>query len=332
MPRLSLEEIKRVAQNALVASKTSAGNAEIVAASLVAAEADGIATHGLLRLPTYCSHARSGKVDGFAHPVLKRSAPSVARVDARNGFAHPAIRAAIDELAELARAQGVAVAAIYNSYNSGVMGHHVEELARRGLVALAFANAPATIAPWGGNKPLFGTNPIAFAAPREDGEPVVIDQASSVVARGEILLRAQRGEKMADTWAFDSRGKPTADPKAALDGGSLAPAGGHKGVNMAFIVEVLAATLTGALHSFDAGSLTADDGKPAGVGQLFIALATDRLGGKDFQRRLETLCEAMLAQEGTRLPGARRYAARAKAHAEGVDIDAAVFEKVRSLA
>src|SRR5690606_16311143 len=106
------------------------------------------------------AHSRSGKVDGFARPELAQAGPAAARVDARDGFAHPAIDLALATLTPMAREQGVGAAAIFNSYNSGVMGHHVEALARRGFVAMGFANAPAVIAPWGGSKPVFGTNPI----------------------------------------------------------------------------------------------------------------------------------------------------------------------------
>ena len=317
MPRLTLEEVKALAYRALVASKTSPGNAESVADSLAAAEADGIASHGLLRLPTYCAHARSGKVDGLARPTLTHSGPATFRVDACNGFAHPAIALALEELARDTAKQGIAAAAIFNSYNSGVMGHHVEQLARRGLVALAFANAPAVMAPWGGKKPVFGTNPIAFAVPRGTGDPIVIDQASTVVARGEIMLRTQRGEPIPPEWV--------------LEGGTLAPSGGHKGANMAFLVEIMAATLTGSLHSFEGGSLTQDDGKPAGVGQSFIAIEPARLAGEGFQKHVEALCEAMLEEPGVRLAGARRYEARAAAKVAGVEVGASILEAIKPL-
>jgi (2R)-3-sulfolactate dehydrogenase (NADP+) len=331
LPRLRLDEIEALAHRALVASRTSEANARLVAGSLAAAEADGIPSHGLLRLPTYCAHARSGKVDGFAGPSVVETGPAVVRVDARNGFANPAIIVALDWLVPMADEHGIAAAAIFNSYNAGVMGHHVERLARSGLVAMAFANAPAVIAPWGGTKPVFGTNPIAFAAPREGDEPLVIDQASSVVARGEVMLRAQRGEEIPDTWGLDAKGEPTRDPRAVLDGGSMAPAGGYKGATLALMVEVLAATLTGALHSFEAGSLTAEEGGPAGVGQTFIALDPARFGGTAFRARVEALCAAMLREPGVRLPGARRFAARRAADEKGVAVDAALLERISTI-
>lgn len=331
MPRLSLAEVEDLALRALVASRTSEENARTVAASIGAAEADGIPSHGLLRLPVYCAHSRSGKVDGFAHPELAQTGPAAARVDARDGFAHPAIVRALEALAPMAQVQGVAAVGIFNSYNSGVMGHHVERLARQGLVALGFANAPAVIAPWGGSKPVFGTNPIAFAAPSGAGDPIVIDQACSVVARGEVLLAAQRGEPIPEGWGLDSAGRPTTDPHAVLNGGCMAAMGGYKGVTLALMVEILAATLTGSLHSAQAGSLTTDDGERAGVGQMFLALDPARLGGAGFEERVRALCSVISAEPEARIPGARRFAARAKAAAEGVSVEDALLEKVSAL-
>jgi (2R)-3-sulfolactate dehydrogenase (NADP+) len=331
VPRLSLAEIEGLAYRALTASKTSSGNARLVAASVAAAEADGIPSHGLLRLPTYCAHARSGKVDGFAEPSVAITGTAALQVNARDGFAHPAIHLALERLAPLARIHGVAAAAITNSYNSGVMGDHVERLAREGLVSIGFANAPAVIAPWGGNKPVFGTNPIAFAAPRARDDPLVIDQASSVVARGEVMLCAQRAEPIPEGWGLDAMGKPTTDPKAVLNGGSMAPSGGYKGTTLALMVELLAATLTGSLHSFEAGSLTADDGKHARLGQLFIALDPECLG-PGFAERIEILCREIVCQSGVRLPGARRFAARRRAQAGGVSVDGSLLAAISAAA
>ncbi|WP_337876848.1 Ldh family oxidoreductase, partial [Elioraea sp.] len=295
-------------------------------------EADGLRSHGLLRLPADCSHLACGKVDGRATPWLERSAPGVLLVDAAHGFAHPAIELGLGELAPAARAQGVAALAVRRSYNCGVVGHIVERLAEQGFVALAFVNAPASIAPWGGRTPLFGTNPVAFAAPRRDGAPLVIDQSSSVVARGEVMLRAQRGEPLPEGWAFDADGRPTTDPAAALRG-SLAPAGGHKGSGLALMVEILAAVLVGATPSAAASSFADDAGGPPGTGQMLVAFDPDRFVGRPaFLDALEGVCAAMTAQEGVRLPGDRRLAARRRTAATGVAVDAALRQRIEALA
>ncbi|MDE8349705.1 MAG: Ldh family oxidoreductase, partial [Acidocella sp.] len=172
MVKLSLAEAQAKAEAVLVAHKTSAANAKSVATALVSAQADGLGTHGLLRLGTYAAQANCGKVDGFASPILSQPAPSTLVVDAANGFAYPAIDLAIAALVPVAMAQGIAAVAITRSGHCGAMGLAVERLAERGLIAIMFANAPAAMAPWGGQTPLMGTTPIASAFPRPENPPV----------------------------------------------------------------------------------------------------------------------------------------------------------------
>src|SRR5690606_19350669 len=117
--------------------------------------------------------------------------------------------------------------------------YHVERLAERGLAGFAFGNSPAAIAPWGGKTGVFGTNPIAFAAPRKDGPPLVVDLSLSRVARGKIMVASQTGEPIPEGWALDADGRPTTDPKAAL-AGTMVPIGEAKGAALALVVEILA--------------------------------------------------------------------------------------------
>lgn len=325
--RLTLGEVQELSIGALRGSKTSDTNAASVAKSIVAAEADGLHSHGLMRLPAYCAHALCGKVDGMAIPRIERAAPAAIKVDAACGFAHPAIDAGFRELVPAVRECGIAALAVRNSYNCGVVGHHVERLAHDGLIGLAFVNAPAAIAAWGGRKPIFGTNPVAMAVPRRNGVPMVIDQSSSVVARGEVMLKAREGQSIPDHWGFDAGGRPTTDPNAVLEGGSMAPAGGYKGATLALMVEILAAALTGANFSRDASSLADNKGGPPRIGQFFIAVDQAAFVS-GFADRIETLFAAILSENGTRLPGEQRIAARAGAAQSGVAISRCLYEEL----
>jgi (2R)-3-sulfolactate dehydrogenase (NADP+) len=329
--RVPLAEIEAASFAALCAHRTSAANARSVARSIAAAEADGLRSHGLMRLPTYCEHAAIGKVDGWAVPTVTRPRPAALVADARTGFAHPAIDAGFAELVPAARAHGIAALAVTSSYNCGVVGHHVERLAaEHGLVALAFANTPAAIAPWGGSKALFGTNPLAFAAPRAGGPPIVIDQSASVVARGEVMLAASQGREIPLGWALDTHGQPTTDPRAAL-AGSMLPAGGYKGAGIALMIEVLAAALTGARFSFEASSFANNEGGPPRTGQWFVAVEPGAFGGEDFAERIEAMFAAMTTQAGVRVPGARRVGRREQAEASGVEVDRGSWQRVTGL-
>jgi (2R)-3-sulfolactate dehydrogenase (NADP+) len=302
--RLSGRDAVALAVAVLRAHRTSEVNAQAVADAVVAAERAGHSGHGLARLPTYAAQAWSGTVDGAATPVVEEVAPAVVRVDACDGFAYPALRRAIAAVDERARASGVAVAAVHRSHHVGAAGHHVAELARRGLVGLLFANTPAGIAPWGGRRAVVGTNPIAFAAPRQQHPPLVVDLSMSRVARGRVMVARREGTRIPADWAVDAEGHPTTDPQRAMDG-SMRPMGDAKGAALALMVEVLAAGLTGAQLGVDATSFFATDGAPPRVGQLLIAIAPGPVSGGAFAARLEALCDAVLAQEGARLPGAR---------------------------
>ena len=134
-PILTLDEIEDLAYRALVAAGTADANARPLARATAATEADGIASHGLAYIPTYCEHVRCGKVDGQARPELSQPAPSVIQVDAATGFAHPAIALGFKTLVPTARESGVAALAVRNSYNCGVLGYHTSRLAKQGLPA-----------------------------------------------------------------------------------------------------------------------------------------------------------------------------------------------------
>jgi len=297
----------------------SADNAESVARALVAAEADGLQGHGLSRIPTYLQMVRSGKVDGAARPASSRPRPGVLAIDAANGFAYPAIDLAVAGLPAPAAEQGIAAASIGRSNHCGESGLPCEALARKGLVALLFANTPGAMAPWGGRQPVFGTNPIAFAAPLQGREPAVVDLALSRVARGPIAAAKQRGESIPEGWALDADGNPTTDPEKAL-AGSMIPFGGAKGAALAFMVEVLAACLPGANLAFEASSFLDGHGPPPATGQLLLAIDPAAFGHAGFGERMAALAAAIERQPGARLPGTRRHANRARAARDGVRI------------
>jgi (2R)-3-sulfolactate dehydrogenase (NADP+) len=321
MTRLSFEQAETRLTEIFAGAGASPANAASVAWALVMAEADGLKGHGLSRVPTYLAMLKSGKIDGQVVPKASRPKPGVLAIDAGHGFAYPAIDLAVAELPRLAREQGVIAAPIRRSNHCGAAGLHVERLAEQGLVAMLFANTPGAIAPWGGSKPVFGTNPIAFAAPLARREPVVIDMALSKVARGPIVAAKQKGEAIPEGWALDVHGKPTTDAAAAL-AGTMVPLGDAKGATLAMMVEILAAALVGAHFGFQASSFLDDKGGPPDTGQLILAIDPHAMGGNWFDERMRALAHAIEEQEGTRLPGVRRLTLREKARTEGIEMPA----------
>lgn len=325
---LSIAEAETLVATTLEKNRVSAANAASVARALVAAEAAGQGGHGLRRVEAYSLQARAGKVDGFATPVLTESRPGVLKVDAGLGFAYPALDLAVPRLAVMARQQGIALAAISRSHHAGVLALTVERLAEQGLVALMVANAPASMAPWGGSRPLFGTNPLAFAAPMQNGDPIIIDMALSTVARGKIMAAAQKGAPIPADWAFGPDGQPTTDAKLGM-AGTMAPAGGAKGAALAMMVEILSAGMTGANYSFETSSLFDDKGPAPALGHTIIAIDPTATGGSIAY--MTHLAEEIGKDEGARIPGRRGINARRHAIENGINAEDDVLETIRNL-
>jgi (2R)-3-sulfolactate dehydrogenase (NADP+) len=329
--QITEKEAWDLAFNALCNNQTSEHNAKEVADALVSAEFDGQAGHGLSRIPSYVEQLTAGKVKGNVVPSLLSSKGSVIRVDANNGFAFPAISLAIKEITSTCKKYGIAAASVSRSHHFGQAGRHVELLAEQGLIGLMFGNTPKAIPPWGGSKPLFGTNPIAFSAPRDNDAPMVIDMSLSKVARGKVMLANQQNEKIPEGWAIDAEGKPTTDPKKALAGAML-PIGDAKGSALALMVEILAAGLTGSNFGFEASSFLDAEGDSPGVGQLIIAIDPSFFAGDSFGERTETIVDAILAQPSTRLPGDRRLEKRKlREKSEKITISKELHEKISIL-
>lgn len=325
--RMTLDEVETWAMTALLAAGASAAQARPVAQSIRAAERDGMRSHGLLYLPVYVEHLRCGKVDGQAEPQLMRPRAGAVVVDAAHGFAHPAIDTGLPALIAAAQDVGIAALTLHRSYNCGLLGHHAARIAEAGLVGLCFTHAPASISPVGGKVPVIGTNPFALAVPDgQGGARFVIDQSASVVAKSEVMLRARKGEPIPEGWALDAEGRPTTDPEAGLKG-SMLPAGGVKGFGVGLMVEVLASVLAGAVASREASPFSGPVGGPPATGQCFIAIDPTAFAD-GFLDRIDGLAAAITGQEGARLPGQRRTAARIRTEAEGVEVDEALAARL----
>ena len=329
--QLTLEEISTLAKEALIDSGASAGAASSLAAAVTAAERDGIRSHGLIYVPIYCEHLKCGKVNAAAEPAVLSQDGSAIVIDADCGFAHPAIDIGFDKLRPLAKALGCAALTVRNSYNCGVLGYHVERLAEEGLVAIGFTNAPASIAPAGGQKPVVGTNPFALAVPGDSGGAAfVLDQSASVVAKSEIMTRSREGRAIPEGWALDADGQATTDPEQALKG-SMAPSGGYKGFGIGLLVEVMAAALSGATLGIHASPFSGTEGGPPRTGQCFLALSPDAFSSDAFDDRIHALTQAITTQGEARLPGSRRLGHRQRSESDGVSVDQSLVDRIQSI-
>ena len=303
--------------------------AEATARHLVRAEDQGLPTHGMSRVPFYCSMLRKGRADGAAEPELVADRAATCLIDNRDGLPYVSAQLAIEQVIRRARSNGIAFAGIRNSAHVGVLGIHVQAIAEAGLVGFAFTNSPAAIPPWGGKKPLFGTNPVAAAFPRKGHPPLVIDLALTTVVRGRIMMAMKRGERIPEGWALDRNGKPTTDPKEAIEHGSLFPIGGAKGAMLALMFELICAALTGAAIGPEADSFFSEEGNKPRIGQAFMAIDPPAGFDKYFERT-ETVLATMLADPEVRLPGTRRLAAEAAAK-NGIEVADDLMAQIEKL-
>ena len=326
------QELFRLAREALLRAGAHETMAETAAQHLVRAEEQGLPTHGMSRVPFYCSMLRNGRADGGARPTMAADKAAVCLIDNADGLPYESAAWAIEEVIQRARRNGIGFAGIRNSAHVGVLGIHLLKVAETGMVGVAFTNSPAAIPAWGGKKALFGTDPVAFAFPRKGADPIVVDLALTTVTRGKIMVAMQKGEKIPEGWALDRHGKPTTDPKEAIEQGSLFPIGGTKGAMLALAFELVCAALTGAAIGPEADSFFSEQGNKPRIGQAFLAIDPGALAGvgKYFER-VETVVRTMLADEGVRLPGAKRFASQKKLASEGIEVADDLMARIEKL-
>jgi len=333
MPLKSIEELTELAAAALKAHGASENMARTTAKYLVAADAQGLATHGVMRVPSYSGHLGVGRANGAAVPKIINEKPAACLIDAGNGLGFEACEMAVAQAVARARTQGMGYAGVTNSHHCGALGILLEPVAAAGMVGLAFSNASSAIMPWGGTRAIFGTNPVAAVFGRKNAPPIVVDLSLTQVTRGQIMLNVKEGKPIPDGWGMDKDGKPTNDAQKILVGGSLYAVGGLKGTMLALAVELICCALTGAALSHEVASMHTNDGPPLRLGQSFIAINPGALAGSEvYFERVETLVAAMLADEGVRLPGDRRHALDAKAAQNGIEIAADLEQHLQKLA
>jgi (2R)-3-sulfolactate dehydrogenase (NADP+) len=331
MPKLTIDQLTDLVARGLKRAGASKSMAQATANALVAAETEGLPTHGATRVSLYAQHLREGRADGKAKPKIVTRKGATCLVDARGGLAYEATAMAVKEGIARARRYGVAFAGVTNSHHFGAAGYHLAPVAEAGLIGLAFTNSPPAINAWGGKRAIYGTNPIAAIFPRKDGAPLVIDLSLTEVVRGKIMLHAKEGRPIPAGWALDKDGNPTTDPQAALTG-SLAAIGGMKGTMLALLVEILCTAVTGAAFSFENDSYFEPGNKPR-IGHALLVIDPGALVGADsYFSRLETMIARLLEEEGVRLPGARRHDAVGVAREHGIEVPQPLIDELERLA
>jgi L-2-hydroxycarboxylate dehydrogenase (NAD+) len=248
MPVLRPERERQLIVDALVALAIRPEDADCTADVLVEADLRGYGSHGLARLPLVTNRIRDGSVDPGARPEIEpaHDQPAALRIDGHRSLGPPAVIAGLAEATRRARQLGTCSVAAYNHSYIAYLGRYVERCVENDCVALLLSNALTTVHPYGGRQRLLGTNPIAVAIPTE-GEPVLIDLATSAASAGKLQAAARAGRLVPSDWAIDPDGQPTTHPSAGL-AGALSPLGGAKGYALGLLVEALARLLARSEH------------------------------------------------------------------------------------
>ena len=309
---------------------------------LVEADLRGHWSHGAVRVPPYIRAFAAGVVNPRPRVEPVRRFGATAVLDGDNGHGVVVGQIATDRATELAREHGVGVVAVRNSNHTGMLAVHVLRAAHHGMIGYFTSNGPAIMAPHGGREARMGNAPFAYAIPRRTGDPIVLDMASSQVARGKVRMHADRGEPIPEGWAIDSRGVPTRDAAAAMKG-SMVPMAGYKGYGIAFVTEILASVLPGATLSvemprafLEAGSTMLDSW---GSGHLAMAINVEAFSDpEDFKLEVDRLVAYMketplaAGADPILVPGEPESATRRERIQNGIPLNATVVTQLDAFA
>jgi len=312
-------------------------DARLLVDGLIQASLCGMDGHGLFFLPVYVKRLELGLIAKRGALRIVQEGPGFALLDGGNLLGHVSAYRAMETAIAKARQAGVGVVGLRNGNHSGIMARYTLLAAEAGCIGIATANTPPLMAPWGGFLPFFGTNPLSIAVPAGEEPPLVLDMATSTVARSKILLADQRGERIPLDWALDASGRPTDDPRAALDG-TMAPMSGHKGFGLAVMIDALSGLFSGAASGQEVGDIFRYDDGPQNVGHFFQAIDLDRVGeGGEFRRRVDGLIRQVRSVptapgvDRIRLPGDVERETAEVRRAQGIPLTRDVLEALQGL-
>jgi (2R)-3-sulfolactate dehydrogenase (NADP+) len=319
--RYEIEEAAQIAYGVIKAVGADDPTARSLTDAVISAELAGSKAVGFAHLPDYLDGFLKGRISVNAEPEICFPVPAAITIDAKKGIAQLGFDLAFEELISRATTFGVVALTMSNSFTVGELGYYTRRLAEKGLVSIATCNASAQMTTLESGKAVYGTNPMSFAAPVADKRPLVIDQASSAAAFVTVRTAAERNEAIPEGWAVDQGGKPTTDANEAVKG-LLVAFGGARGANIAMVMEILAAGVTGANWSMDAPSYAKGTENP-GVG-LFLVAINPEMFSKDFKARLAFQLDR-LENSGVRIPGSH-------IKVREVNVPDEVIDRVRSFA
>ena len=283
---MKINILRNLIKKILISHKLDKNHANICANALINAELVGAPSHGLSRLKMYCDRISKKIINPKPKIKIKKISPSITHIDGNNSIGFVAADIAIKTAIKNAKKTGIGLVAVKNSGHYGLSGYYAEQAVKKNLVVMVFTNAPPAVAPYGALKSLFGTNPICFGTPTGSKIPFILDTSISMINRGKIRVAAREGKKIPEGVALDKFGKPTTEPKKALEGVQL-PIAGFRGSGLAWMVDILSGVLTGGNHAGRVKDPFTDFSGPQNIGHLFFVMKPNLFVGNSFNKRIK---------------------------------------------
>lgn len=350
--RIPADRLHRFVASAFIARGVAPAEAAISADVLLAADLRGIDTHGISRLKYYTDRIKLGIVRPEVNLTVVRETPTTAVVDMNLGLGHASAARAMELAIAKARERGLGIVAARNATHYGIAGFFPLMAAAQDMIGVSASNTRPAVAPTFSTEPMYGTNPLAVAAPTDEAFPFSFDAALSTVQRGNIEVMARENEPMPPGWAVDEQGRPVTDAAQLLKkvnaglaallplGGAGEDQGGHKGFGLAVVVEILCAALQdGDYLTKLAGGVESGSGQTYRLGHFFMAIDIASFTSPASFRKtvgdmMRTLRAARKAPGADRIwtPGEKEWEIQREREQNGIPVSTPLLAELNSLA
>ncbi len=335
MKRVSLKTLQEFVSNVLRSVNASDEQSRIFAKALIWSDQIGRPTHGVWRLPAYTKRIGLGLIKCPCEPEYSNENSAVTVMNGDQGIGHYVGHKAMMRSIDMAKEFGVGVVGVKNSNHFGTSAYYVQLAAEQGMIGIALSNSISKVAPYGGIKAVFGTNPFAFGAPRRNGKSMMLDMATTAIAGAQVMKYAEQGKELPEGIAIDRQGNSISDPNK-VDEGALLPFGGAKGYGLSLMIEILSSVLTGAMFSSEVNSMFTNYKEPGKNGHFFMAIDISRFLDIDtYYERMEQLVELVkdssTVEGNVMIPGETRWEQYEYNQKNGVPLDPATVKALNGL-
>ncbi|MCM3759360.1 Ldh family oxidoreductase [Alkalihalobacillus oceani] len=334
MYRISAKELTAFCKEVLIAASLPESEAAVIAESLVGANEIGVDSHGVTRLSDYLTRLEKGLIENKTNLEVIKDSKATTLYDAHNGWGQYAGKIAMEKAIEKAKLYGFSISGVRNSNHFGTASFFAKMATEANCLGIVMTNASPLMVAWGARNPTLGTNPLCIAVPTNE-HPVVLDMATSTVARGKITLASKNGESIPEGWAITKDGKPTTDAQDALDG-FLLPFGA-KGSGLAMMIDIMTGVMTGSLFGEDI-PLMYSGSEPQQLGHIFIVFDIERFMDiasfkKLMDERIRQTREGSPAEgfQQVLMPGDIEQMKKERADQEGITLSEAIFHELSEL-